>query len=336
MICLKNVTKRFPDFELHDICLDIAEGEYFVLLGPSGAGKTVILELIAGLVQIDSGFITGINERSVGLIYQDYMLFPHLNVCDNVGYGLKIRKVKKTDINREMAAALQNLNISSLINRDVNTLSGGEKQRVAIARAMVIKPDIYLFDEPTAALDLNNKYKTQRLFLEIHKKYKPTIIHVTHDFEEALALGDKIAVIKDGKILQVDTPDLLFNNPKTKDVADFLGYKNIFSGEIINHTLKIGKSEIKVPVESAGYAHVAIRSNDIILSREEIHSSARNSFTGKITQILNRGTYMEVTLDTDTLFHIDITMKSCKEMKLVTGDTIWATFKTQAVKVFTH
>ncbi|MBN2442809.1 MAG: ABC transporter ATP-binding protein [Spirochaetales bacterium] len=336
MISLKSLNKHYPDFGLFDINLEIHKGEYFVILGPSGAGKTVILELLAGLITPDSGTITGVQGKSAGLIYQDYMLFPHLNVYENVGYGLKIRKIKKTVIKQEVTRALERLGISSLIHRDVTTLSGGEKQRVAIARAMVIKPDIYLLDEPTAALDLNNKYKTQRLFLELHKADKPTIIHVTHDFEEALALGDRIAIIKNGKILQVDVPDKIFLNPENSEVADFLGYKNIFSGIIKNHNLSLKNISITTPVESADHAYVAVRSNDIILSKEKIDSSARNSFQGIITHIMNRGSYIEVTLDAGVLFHIDITVKSYNDMNLLPGDEFWATFKTQAVKVFSH
>jgi molybdate/tungstate transport system ATP-binding protein len=336
MIQLQKVYKAYPDFTLQDITLEIKKGEYFVLLGPSGAGKTLILELIAGLITPDSGSITGIKGKSAGLIYQDYMLFPHLHVFDNVAYGLKVRKMKKTVIKEKVAAALEKLGILSLQHRDVKTLSGGEKQRVAIARAMVIEPDIYLFDEPTAALDLNNKHKTQQLFLDIHKDFSPTIIHVTHDFEEALALGDKIAIIKKGKILQVDNPEALFLHPGNSDVADFLGYKNLFSGAIKNFTLCTGEISITTPVESADHAYAAIRSNDIILSRERFTSSARNTFQGTITHILNRGSYIEVILDAGIPFHIDITIKSYNDMKLAPGDSLWATFKTQAVKVFEH
>lgn len=336
MIQLQNIYKKYPDFSLKNINLEIEKGEYFVLLGPSGAGKTLILELIAGLIRPDTGRITGIQGTSTGLIYQDYMLFPHLNVYDNVSYGLKVRHMKKSVIGEKVERALEKLDILLLQRRDVTTLSGGEKQRVAIARAMVIEPDIYLFDEPTAALDLNNKYKTQRLFLHIHKEFSPTIVHVTHDFEEALALGDRIAIIKDGNIIQVDTPDELFLHPKNSEVADFLGYKNVFSGKIQNYKLHVHTLSITTPVKSADHAYAAIRSNDIILSMEKITSSARNTFKGIITHILNRGSYIEVTLDTGIPFHVDITMKSFADMNLTIGDTLWVTFKTQAVKVFSH
>jgi molybdopterin-binding protein len=333
---LENISKRYAGFRITDIDLEIHDGEYFIILGPSGAGKTLILEMIAGLLTPDSGKIYGIERQKTGFIYQDYMLFPHLNVFDNIAYGLKIRKTNRLVIDQQVEDVAAKLEISHLLKRDVLTLSGGEKQRVAIARAMIISPDIYLFDEPTAALDRNTRVKTQQLFVQLHKETGAIFVHVTHDFEEALSLADRIAILRDGKILQCGRPDDIFNNPKTKEIADFLGYRNVFGGVINNNKIFIDGIEIMVPKETSTFAYIAIKSDDIIISRKKFQSSARNSFKGTVTNVLKRASVAEVVLDIGILLIIDITRKSCEEMAVKTGDKLWATFKVSSLKVFEH
>ncbi len=334
MIELKDINKSFGEFSLKNINLKINKGEYFVLLGPSGAGKTVILEIIAGLIKQDSGVINGMKNNITGFIYQDYMLFPHLNVFNNISYGLKIKRVNKKIIKTKVNELCKTLNISHLVKRNVKTLSGGEKQRVAIARAMIISPEIYLFDEPTAALDRNARTKTRQLFANLHKQTKATFIHITHDFEEALAVADRIAIVKDGKILQTGTPDNVFNKPKSKEIADFLGYQNVYRGSIKDNIMKIDNLEISVPIEYALSAYVAIRSDDIIISKNKFESSARNSFKGDVVKIIQKTTGVEVILDIGVLLHIDITRKSSDEMNIKPKDQLWATFKVSSLKIF--
>ena len=339
MITLENVGKKFDTFVIKNVNLKINQGEYFVILGPSGSGKTLLLEMIAGLIKPDSGRIKGVNSAKIGLIYQDYMLFPHLNVYQNIAYGLKIKKETKEQIKSKVEAVINQLEISDLVNRSVQSLSGGEKQRVAIARAMVINPDIYLLDEPTAALDLSTKIKIQRLFMQLHKNKKATIIHVTHDFDEALALGDRIALLIGGKISQTDKPENVFNQPANKAAADFLGYKNVFSGKIEENLLGINGIKIVTPLKQADSAHIAIRSNDILISNEKIilyPSSARNVFQGEVAGILNRTNHVEILIDIGVTLHVDITLMSCQEMGLTAGNKVWVTFKTTSVKVFKH
>ena len=333
---LENISKYFAEFRVTGIDLEIQNGEYFVFLGPSGAGKTLILEMIAGLLIPDSGKIYGIKGQKTGFIYQDYMLFPHLNVFDNIAYGLKIRKTNKDIIRRQVEEVAAKLEIDHLLKRDVLTLSGGEKQRVAIARAMIISPDIYLFDEPTAALDRNTRVKTQQLFVKLHKDTGAIFVHVTHDFEEALSLADRMAILKDGKILQCGRPDDIFNNPGTKEIADFLGYRNVFGGVINNNIISIDGIEIMVPKETSTFAYIAVKSDDIIISRRKFQSSARNSFKGTVTNVLKKASVAEVILDIGIPLIIDITRKSCEEMAVKTGDKLWATFKVSSLKVFEH
>jgi len=333
---LENVNKHFEEFQVRDIDLDIREGEYFVILGPSGAGKTLILEMIASLLKPDSGEIHGIENRNKGFIYQDYMLFPHLNVFDNIAYGLKIRKKEKSIIKQQVETTAVKLEIDHLLKRDVLTLSGGEKQRVAIARAMIISPDIYLFDEPTAALDRNARVKTQELFVKLHKETGAIFVHVTHDFEEALALADRIAILKEGRILQLGKPDDIFNHPRTKEIADFLGYRNVFGGEISDYRMTIDGIELMVPKETAEFAYIAIKSDDIIISAEKFESSARNAFKGTVSNVSKKSSVAEVVVDIGIPLAVDITRKSCEEMNIKPGDPLWTTFKVSSLKVFEH
>ncbi len=336
MIKLERVNKNYGDFHIQDFSLEVSLGEYFVILGPSGAGKTLLLEMMAGLESPDSGKITGLDRSRTGLIYQDYMLFPHMNVFQNIAYGLTIRKEKKQVIKTQVESVSEQLGIENLLSRDIKTLSGGEKQRAAIARAMVMQPDVYLLDEPTAALDLSTKTQIQRLILNIHKKDNPTVVHVTHDFEEALAMGDRIGLLFSGQLIQKDTPEKVFNHPISKKAADFLGYKNVFSGRIKDYIMDIDGIPIMTTEKEAEKAHIAVRSNDILLSRAKLESSARNSFSGKVVKGIKRTNHMEVVVDIGVLLYVDITYPSFKEMRLRAGTRIWATFKTAAVKVFLH
>jgi molybdopterin-binding protein len=336
MISLKNISKKFKDFSIQNVSLNIKKGEYFVLLGPSGAGKTLILEIMAGLIRSDSGKISGLDGKKKGLIYQDYMLFPHLDVFHNIAYGLTVRKIEKEKIISSVENTAEELGIAGLLNRQVATLSGGEKQRAAIARALVIKPDILLLDEPTAALDYSTRTQIQTLFLKLHRKYQSTFIHVTHDFEEALALGDRIALLIDGQIVQAGAPDQVFKNPATAAAADFLGYKNIFSGEIKDNFMDLGKVRIFTCMEKAEHAYIAIRSDDIILSLEHLRSSARNSFPGKIIRLIPRLNSIEAVVDAGVTFYAEITQKSQAEMNLREGSTVWVTFKATSIRVFPH
>jgi len=335
-IRLNNVNKKLGDFHLKDLNINIHEGEYFVLLGPSGSGKTKTIELIAGLLNPDSGTISGVEGKQTGLIYQDYMLFPHLNVYENISYGLRFRDLKKDEIRQKVNNVAEQFGITHLLRKRIGMLSGGEKQRTAIARATILSPDIYIFDEPTSALDRNLKEMTRSLFRKFHKKTGKTFIHVTHDFEEAISLADKIGIIFDGKIVQTGTPDEIFTSPSSKAVADFLGYKNVIKGEVKKGVFRSNGIHISVRGEDSSLSYIAVRSDDILLSKKEIDSSARNSFRGEVIEIYKRATGVEIIVDIGFPLISEITRKSFDDMNIREGCSLWVTFKVSSVRVFSH
>ncbi|MFH1729958.1 MAG: ATP-binding cassette domain-containing protein [Pseudomonadota bacterium] len=336
MITLNNVSKKFETFHLKNINLEITQGEYFVILGPSGAGKTVVLELLAKFEKQDAGIIEGNDGKRVGFIYQDYMLFPHLSVYENISYGLKIAKIEKEKRKKMVLNVSDKLNISHLLTRDVSSLSGGEKQRVAIARAVVVRPDIFLIDEPTAALDQNKKAGIQKLFSELHKETKATFIHVTHDFEEALAMADRIGVLLNGEIVQVDKPENIFQNPKNKTVADFIGYRNVYKGSIKNNIIKINEAKIYANHEDCDFVYIAIKADDILVSKQKLESSARNSLKGIIIDFKKKLSHVELVIDAGFLIEANITNKSFQELDLKLDMEVFATFKSSAILFFKH
>lgn len=340
MIKINKLNINLGDFRLKDIDLTIGNGEYFVILGPSGAGKTVILELIAGLLKPDSCKIEGFDNRRSALIYQDYMLFPHLNVFDNIAFGLKVRKMKKDEIRQKVHSAADRLGISNLLDRSVQTLSGGESQRTAIARASVTEPEVFLLDEPTAALDSNTRTGILELLKDLHSKNKSTFIHVTHNFEEALYLADKIAVIKDGELIQTGTPDQIFNHPRSKFVADFVGFENVFFGSVRDGVFVCEADPDFVLAVSCGNCdkvYIALKSEDVIVSKEKFESSARNSFSGTVTEVINRLSGNEIVFNINKTKLISaVTKLSTEELGIKKGSQFRLTFKTSSLKIFPH
>ena len=264
---LKNIKKSFTPGEdvLDDICLTVARGEFVTLLGSSGCGKTTTLRIIAGLEQTDSGsvWINGQDvtklppdKRDVNTVFQNYALFPHMNVAENIGYGLKLRKVPRGEIKKKVAQMLELVQLEGYEKRKPSELSGGQKQRVAIARALVNNPKVLLLDEPLGALDLQLRRAMQIELKHLQKKLGITFIYITHDQEEAINMSDRIAVMRDGRIEQIGTPDEIYNHPKTSYVATFVGNANILHGvaESIqgqNAIVKIGNDKVIVKLEAS-------------------------------------------------------------------------------------
>jgi len=348
MIQIKNLHVDLKDFQLQDISLDVSESEYFIVLGPTGAGKTVLLESIAGLYPIKSGEIwlrgkevTRLEpeKRGISIVYQDHVLFPHLSVKDNIVFGLKLRKQTKPEAEAALDWVAGLLDISHLLNREPDTLSGGEQQKVALARALSIKPEVLLFDEPLSALDPETREGVQKELRQLHSQSKVTTIHVTHDFEEAIALGDHIAVLGDGCIKQVGTPEQIFRQPNSEFIARFAMARNIFVGEVIGRdngtTIFCTKDiELAVATDLRGKLHASVRPEDILISPEPLRSSARNSFGGAITHIADRGSTIYLTVSLPPDFICLITRRSFEEMRLTEGQKVYITFKASAIHIF--
>jgi ABC-type sugar transport system ATPase subunit len=232
MIKFSHVSLGLGDFSLCDVSLEIAQGEVFSILGPTGAGKTIILEMIAGFYRPQAGCILIQNKdvstippekRGIGFVYQDYALFPHLNVYKNIAFGLQLIKCSSSLVKEKVRLLSQMMGITHLWHRYPGTLSGGEQQRVALARALIVKPQILLIDEPFSALDPSTKKTLYQEVKKIHARIKCTIVHVTHDFTEVGALADRVGIILDGKIRQVGSPEEIFCRPVDQRIADFLG-----------------------------------------------------------------------------------------------------------------
>ena len=296
---LKEIKKSFTEGEavLDNISLEISKGEFVTLLGSSGCGKTTTLRIIAGLEQPDAGSVwldgrdvTGLepNQRNVNTVFQNYALFPHMNVAENIGYGLKLKKVPKSEIRKKVSQMLELVQLEGYEKRKPSELSGGQKQRVAIARALVNNPKVLLLDEPLGALDLQLRRAMQIELKHLQKKLGITFIYITHDQEEAINMSDRIAVMKDGRIEQIGTPDEIYNHPKTSYVATFVGNANILHGvaESIqgeNAIVKIGNDRVIVKLEtsqqdtgakqylSAGEkVTLAVRSENILLQEAAV------------------------------------------------------------------
>ena len=232
-IVLKSLLKKFDQIKaVRDINLDIADKEFVVLVGPSGCGKTTVLRLIAGLESPTKGEIffddTKVNDltpkdRDVAMVFQNYALFPHLNVYDNMAFGLKLRKLPRQDIEQRVRTSAKMLDITELLNRKPGQLSGGQRQRVAVGRAIARKPRVYLFDEPLSNLDAKMRVQMRAEFVKLHEKTETTFVYVTHDQVEAMTLADRIVVMKDGVVQQVGEPFELFEKPINMFVAEFIG-----------------------------------------------------------------------------------------------------------------
>lgn len=275
---LKNIKKSFGDTDvLNGITLSIEKGEFITFLGASGCGKTTTLRIIAGLEQPESGTVllegkdvTNLppNQRDVNTVFQNYALFPHMNVETNVGYGLKIRKVSKGEIKQRVSAMLELVQLQGYEKRMPSELSGGQKQRVAIARALVNSPRLLLLDEPLGALDLKLRRAMQMELKRLQKKLGITFLYITHDQEEAINMSDRIVVMRDGRFEQIGTPDEIYNHPKTSYVADFVGNANIISG-IVRET---GSDEIKVEIQGQMMRAKAVPGLE---KGEKVHLSVR-------------------------------------------------------------
>lgn len=355
MLKINNLKNQWKDFKIENINLNIKNQEFFVLLGPTGSGKTLLLELIAGFQKPDKGKILYKNKpytqlepekRDIGFVYQEYSLFPHMNVKENISYGLKEQGLEEAEIEKKVDEMLNLFDITNLEERYPKTLSGGEKQRVSLARAIVIKPDLLLLDEPFNALDEKTHKEMIENIKKLHHELDLTTIHVTHDQTEAMMLADRIGVIMDGEIKQIDKPDKLFNKPKSRNLAKFLGVENIFSAKVTSKAdtldvITLKDSGSPIDIESATdhklgtNVRVCLRPEDIIVSKSDIQSTARNSITGEVTAISRMGfsVRLKIRITTDLRLTAVITNESLEEMNIEVGSQVKANFKASSIHV---
>ncbi len=345
MITLENLSIELGEFKLHDIDLHIEENDFFMLMGPSGAGKTILLEAIAGLVPVKSGRIKVAGQditqlppekRGISIVYQDYALFPHLDVADNIRYGLHFHRRDKRAGEKRLRELLKLFDLQHLEKRYPGTLSGGEQQRVAMARAMIINPQVLLLDEPLSALDPRLREEFRLILKQLQQNTSVTILMVTHDFTEALALGGRGAVIHRGRVEQAGTMEDLFQRPQSTIVADFVGMKNLFAVILRDEIADLDSLQIQLGHrfdKSRGY--IAIRPEDIVLSAVQIQSSMRNSFHGTIRRIISQGFYYEVYIAVGKIhFCALVTKGALLEMELIEDKEIYLFFKSTAIHIF--
>ena len=336
LIEIKDLTKSFDDVQvLSNINLYIRENEFITLLGPSGCGKTTLLRLIGGFEFPDSGLITfegkdlkslPPHDRKINTVFQKYALFPHLNVFHNIAFGLKIKKLPKQDIDDAVKNVLKLVKLEGFEDRNIKTLSGGQQQRVAIARAVVNKPRLLLLDEPLAALDLKLRQDMQYELKEMQRALGITFIFVTHDQEEALTMSDTVVVMRDGEILQIGTPEDIYNEPKNRFVASFIGESNIVAGVMIKDYL----------VNFEGFQFTCVDKGfdpnqdvDVVIRPEDIELvPAKGEIDGVVTDMIFKGVHYEIIVDVKGKEYV---IHSINPQKI--GAKVSITFEPEAIHV---
>lgn len=347
MLELKNISNQIGDFTLKDVNLEVEMGDYYILLGVSGAGKSMILETIAGLVAPRSGsiFLEGenitkkkIQERSIGIVFQDHAVFPHMTVYQNIAYSLHKRNLSNEEKDAKIQSIARQMDILSFLHRQPGTLSGGELQRVALARTLVQEPKILLLDEPLASMDVQLKSELRSLLRQLNRNGQ-TIIHVSHNYEEAVSLGNKIAVIHNGTALQQGKIDEVLQNPISEFVAHFTGAKNFYSvkhlkGDDINiYTLS---NHLKIAVDQtldADNGFIMLKNEDIFLSADK--NPSQNSLQGEITELVKLPCGMEAVINVGVLIYVTLNPIVINNLKLEEGSKVWVNFSSSAVR-FLH
>ena len=346
MLRLQNISKQYKDFSLKNISFNVNKGDYFILLGESGAGKSIILETIAGLISPDSGSIMldekditkeKIQHRGIGLVFQDHAVFPHYSVGENIAYPLHGLSLKPEVRKREVLTIAKQLSIDNLLQRRPDSLSGGELQRVALARTLIQKPRVLLLDEPLASMDSLLKAELRTLLRNIHRNGQ-TMLHVTHDYEEALSLGSRIAVINNGEIVQEGTPTEVFQNPRSEFVAHFIGVKNFFPAKIIvengltfaqiNDSMRVRL--ITDSLQETGF--LMILGEDILLSKSSIETSSVNNWQGEVVEVVPTARGIDVAIDIGMTIHALITPESLARLEIAEGKNCWIHIKATAVR----
>jgi molybdate transport system ATP-binding protein len=346
MICLDNVSLNLGDFQIRNLSLHIDKPEYWVIIGPSGAGKTILLEMIAGIHTPHAGKIlyqgrdithTSPRDRHIAMMYQDLMLFPHMTVRENIIFSMRMRRCDDESCNTQVDDLVSVLGIEHLLMRKPDTLSGGEAQRVALARALIQQPRLLLLDEPLSALDSMTRERLRQEIRSVHRHRVIPIIHITHHFEDVYALADKVAIMQDGRIVQTGTPEEVFAHPCTTYVAEICGTDNIYRGtayrKCSGSTLDLGGRSLEVSGLYDGPVVVTLRAEDVLISYEPFKSSARHTIPAQVVDLISVGPFIRVVLHCGIQIIALVTRTSCEELSLLPGTRVFATFKESAVHI---
>lgn len=337
IISLKNAVVDYDgDTILKGINLDIVDGQFVTLLGPSGCGKTTTLRIIGGFLHMNSGelYFDGkkINDlpaykRPINTVFQKYALFPHLNVYDNVAFGLRLKKIKESEIKEQVEEMLRLVNLEGYESRSISSLSGGQQQRVAISRALVNRPRVLLLDEPLGALDLKLRKEMQIELKKIQQRLGITFIYVTHDQEEALTMSDTVVVMNNGVIQQIGTPEDIYNEPKNAFVADFIGESNIIDG-IMRTDYFVEIDGIVFECEDSGFGDNTLV--DVVIRPEDIKVVApcKEAIVGVVRDVIFKGVHFEIIVEADNYFWKIHSTKS-----QVIGSTIGMTLKPNDIHI---
>ncbi|HOX37570.1 MAG TPA: ABC transporter ATP-binding protein [Candidatus Brocadiia bacterium] len=307
MLQVQGLRYRAGNFALQEVSLDIEAGEYFALLGPTGSGKTLLIQNICGLIRADGGSILiegrdvtrlAPRMRDIGYVPQDYGLFPHLNVERNVVFGLRARGVPMREARERIRGLVETLQLGRLLNRSTRGLSGGERQKVALARALAIRPKLLMLDEPVSALDESIRQTVCAELCRLQRELRIATVHVTHSFEEALAVSDRAGIMREGRLVQTGPMSQLMRRPADEGIARFLRIENIFRGRAISAhpggtIVEAGGRRIAVPGQRTGEVVFMIRPTDVEVSpaSEEIEARGENAFVGELAAITERGAY---------------------------------------------
>jgi sulfate transport system ATP-binding protein len=344
-IYLENITKHFGSFTAIDnVTLDVPSGELLALLGPSGSGKTTLLRVIAGLETADSGTVRyrdedvtrqSARDRNVGFVFQHYALFRHMNVYENIAFGMRVRKCPKAEIDRRVRELLHLVRLESFERRYPSQLSGGQRQRVALARALAIEPKVLLLDEPFGALDAKVRQELRQWLRRLHDEIHMTSVFVTHDQEEAFEVSDRVAVMQRGRLEQVGTPQEVFEKPANRFVIDFLGNVNVFHGRVEDGRARWRDFQFDLPdSEQAEGAPVAVyvRPHELEIER---YSNGVPSLRGRVERINAAGPVAKVSVSADFGIDLNVELPSERyaELQLVRGDTVYVS--PRRARVFT-
>ncbi len=347
MLRVEQLCKRLGDFAMQDVSFSVHAGDYFVMLGESGTGKTVLLETLTGMSECDSGrvFLNGrnitkekIQNRKIGLVFQDNTLFPHMTVRQNIAYGSLSNGAGRTETAARLRELAERTGVEHLLSRSPGSLSGGEVQRVALARSLATNPDCLLLDEPISALDYGARSEMRRLLRDLNAGGM-TMMHVTHDYEEAVALASRIGVMENGRIVQIDTPQEILLNPRSEFVARFTGIRNLFRGKVdrgANGAMEFEGCGIRLELPALapqGDRVVLFASEDVVVSIEEPCGNAHNTLFGKIIEIHPARRGVEVVIDAGAEVTALVTAELASELKLEKYLPVFAVIKASAIRV---